>query len=64
MGKLYGDFVDNLRRWAKEEMKVLFITGEYQVFTEVLAARDLPLLHEREIVLGDLPTRLFIIPVG
>lgn len=64
MAKLYGDFVDNLRRWAKEETKVLFITGEYRAFAEVLAARDLPLLHEREIILGDLPTRLFIVPVG
>ncbi len=64
MGKLYGDFVDNLRRWAKEATKVLFITGEYRVFAEVLAARDLPLLHEREIILGDLPTRLFIVTVG
>ncbi|MBI3988038.1 MAG: class I SAM-dependent RNA methyltransferase [candidate division NC10 bacterium] len=64
MAKLYGDFLDNLRRWAKKATKVLFITGEYRAFAEVLAARDLPLLHERGIVLGDLPTRLFVFHVG
>lgn len=64
MGQLYGGLLDNLRRWMPEGAKGLAITGEHQAFAEALAARDLPLLHQREIVLGDLPTRLFIFTIG
>lgn len=59
MSHLYGELLDNLRRWGQEGTKVLVITGEFHAFEEALLKRGLALLHRREVLLGDLPTKVF-----